>query len=87
MAETRDGMELVEHALRVIRNPEADWREQTAAREWLGNYGFGKAPQTVTVETEADVSRIDFSSLTSEQLEALIAIKIVQDEPVEPTEH
>jgi hypothetical protein len=52
--QTSEGAELVEFALRVLRDEAAEMRDRLSALVWLGDRGFGKPVQSV--ELTADIT-------------------------------
>ena len=58
MAETRDGAELVEFALRIFRDEHAPMRDRQEAHAWLSDRGLGRplANVELTATIEADVT-------------------------------
>lgn len=87
-AETRDGAELVEFAVKVLRDPTATERNRAWAADWLSDRGFGKPQQEVAISggLSVDASPIDLSHLNAEQLAALASISAV-DVSDETSEH
>ncbi len=59
MSETRDGAELVEYSLMVLRDEGADWRNRDAARDWLSQYGPGTPPKEFNGSLAIGVSPAD----------------------------
>lgn len=57
MAETRDGAELVEWALKVFRNESGEYthEQRVDARNWLADRGMGRAMQMVDLAAHLDV--------------------------------
>ncbi|MGQ0507477.1 MAG: DUF5681 domain-containing protein [Myxococcaceae bacterium] len=49
---TRNGLEMIEHALTVMRDKDAPIGEQQRAREFLTDRAFGKATQHTVTEAE-----------------------------------
>ncbi len=74
--ETRNGDELVEFAVKVLRNETAETRDRLAALQWLSDRGFGKPLQSI--ELSADVAahqapQYDWSRLSIEERKELLA--------------
>lgn len=53
----------------------------TKAAEWLADRGWGKARQHVTIDGDIGVGPIDFTKLTDEQLDEMIAKGAADDPP------
>ena len=51
---TKDGRELVDFHLTVLRDPQHPLRERLTAAAWLADRGFGKSLERVEVTTPAD---------------------------------
>ena len=60
--------------LEVMRNKKAPAAARVKASETILDRGWGKAPQTLTVEDERDVTIFDFDKLTPEQIVAFQGI-------------
>jgi len=89
MRETRDGAELVEFALRVLRDVGEDHDNRWAALQWLADRGLGKPLVSVDLAAEVGVHdagampTIDLSKLSVESLRVLDeALDAVEDEAV-----
>lgn len=89
MKETRDGAELVEFALRVLRDEGEDHDNRWAALQWLADRGLGKPLVSVDLAAEVGVHdgaalpAIDLSALSVEALKQLdAALDAVEDEAV-----
>ena len=67
--ETRDGAELVEFALQVFRDEDADMRDRQAAHAWLSDRGLGKP--VATIDLHAAVTPVGASDDDDRALEAL----------------
>ncbi len=66
--QTRDGDELIEWALSVFRDPAVPLNFRMEAFRWLSDRFYGKAPNTVVVETNARTSPHAFGQLTDDDL-------------------
>ena len=72
-AETRDGEELVEVMLSVLRDKTASRRDTMQAATWLADRGFGRPIQTLRAETEPKLYRNPFEGMDVKALEAEVA--------------
>ena len=72
-AETRDGEELVEVMLGVLRDKTASRRDTMQAATWLADRGFGKPVQTLRAETEPEPFRSPFEGMDVKALEVEVA--------------
>lgn len=52
MAATRDGDELLEFALRTLRDDAADAKDRQWAHQWLSDRGMGKPMQSIELHAE-----------------------------------
>lgn len=71
--ETKDGKELVDYAVGVLRDVNATERNRAWAADWLADRGFGKPQQAIDV-TSGDMpiqGGIDLSGLSPAALEEL----------------
>ena len=79
---TRDGAELIEFALDVMRDGACPVSERLRALDWLADRMLGRAPQQIVMDGELTVPSRDLSRLTNEQLEhlqnLLTAVSITQ---------
>ena len=75
MRETKDGAELVEFALRVMRDEAADMPERLRALDWLSAYGLGKP--VARHELEAHVTAVGAGRLDVRALAAAIPAELV----------
>jgi hypothetical protein len=66
-AETNDGRELVQFALRVLRDESIDLRLRIAALGWLADRGWGKALVSIEVDTPGAIDPLAMTSLEREQ--------------------
>jgi hypothetical protein len=77
MRETRDGAELVEHALRVFRSKKTMRHEKWEAMCWLADRAIGKAPQVLDLDVDVTANvkapKLDASLLDQQQRDALRA--------------
>ncbi len=64
---TRDGEELIEVALQVLRDTELSASTRLKALEWLGDRMLGKAPQLVAVEQVDPEKRLSFEHMPLEE--------------------
>jgi hypothetical protein len=73
-AETRDGEELVEVMLGVLRDASAARKDRMQAATWLADRGFGKPVQTISAEVdEAEQRRLELASMPDPELERQVA--------------
>jgi hypothetical protein len=91
MRETRDGAELVEFALRTLRDEGADMRDRLAAHAWLSDRGLGKPITTIDLHATAEVAgptTIDVTAMTLAQrraaLEHVRALRALADPGMSP---
>jgi hypothetical protein len=75
---TRDGAEMVEFALDVMRDEARPHRDRWAALEWLADRGAGKSTQALEVDVEVGgdlgpLQTLDLREMTDDALQALIA--------------
>lgn len=89
--ETKDGVEIVEFLLGVMRNDGGKWNERNrlfAAVQLLERIG-GKAPQTIdlTVTNEKPESEIDWDKVPLEKRQALLGALSALEDLTSATEH
>jgi hypothetical protein len=72
--ETRDGEELVDFMLRVLRSEGESTRTRVEAASWLADRGFGRPQQTTLVGVaDEQASYSPYAHLSDEELEERIA--------------
>lgn len=74
MDSTRDGAELVEFALAVLRDTGSELRDRMAALNWLADRGLGKPLQSLELHARAtEAPATNWSAVPIEQRRALLA--------------
>ncbi len=87
--ETREGAELVEFSLKVLRGKiRASLKERQRARDWLADRGWGKAVQAIELSGPdgSPVQSVDLARLSDEQLEQLRALVSAASTPAAAAE-
>jgi len=59
LRETRDGQELIDQALSVLRDKKAGLRDRAEARCWLADRGWGKSAQPIGQDGDGLSSMLD----------------------------
>lgn len=83
--ETQDGKELVDYSLSILRDEKADWKARADARDWLGNYAFGRAPQTVNLTDDRgdEQTPLDWKLLSDLELAQYVELHRKMGTPVD----
>jgi hypothetical protein len=76
-AESSDGNELVDFALRVFRDPTMPFEDRKWAFEWLADRGAGKAMANVTIggNVTHEHVRVNLEHYTFEEMEQMEALR------------
>jgi hypothetical protein len=74
MSATREGAELVEFALGMMRDPKAKPAERLAAHAWLSDRALGRPVATLDANVTHDAAGIDLSKLSDAALAELATV-------------